>query len=86
MHHPHPKYIHLPEIGDEIAVGLDREPAVELVGLMDLAIRFRRATAESERDDEGARPLEEAAAVDHELAHRSRPTSAARRQTGGGAD
>ncbi len=62
-------HIHLAEIGDDIAVGLDGEPAVELVGcqrrLYGAAdFGFGEPAGHRERDNENARTFEEAAAVD----------------------
>ena len=67
-------HIHLAEIGDDIAVGFDREPAVELIGgerRLDGAagFGFGEAAGDGERDDERARAFEEAAAVDREWRH-----------------
>ena len=68
-------HVHLTEIGDDIAVRLDGEPAVEPVG------RERRlhgaadlgggdAAGEADRDDERTHAFEETATVDRELCHR----------------
>src|SRR6516165_3398710 len=67
-------HIHFAEIGDDIAIGLDRKPAVELVGgerRLDRAADFGSAeiAGDDERDDERAHPLEDGAAVDFEGDH-----------------
>ena len=78
-------HVHLAEIGDDIAVRLDREPAVELVGgerRLDRGAEFGggetagKAAHKSERDDERAGALEEAAAVDGKLGHHPLPYAA----------
>ena len=74
-------HIHLAEIGDDTAVGLDREPAVELVGgerRLDrcAGLRGGEPAGKGEGDDERAGALEEAAAVDREFGHRPLPYAA----------
>ena len=74
-------HIHLAEIGDDIAVRLDREPAVELIRgerRLDRAagFGFGKPAREPERDDKRAGAFEEAAAVDREVRHGSLPYAA----------
>ena len=75
-------HVHLAEIGDDTAVGIDGELAVELVGRERRLDRARPAVGggetagNAERDDERAGAFEEVAAVDRELGHRSLPYAA----------
>jgi hypothetical protein len=60
-------HVHLAEIGDDIAVGLDGEPAVEPIRLerrLYGAIDFGGGAGDADRDDERTGAFEEAAAVD----------------------